>query len=304
MIVTSSTESLLTAPSAVTVSGPRAAAPARRLRPQSDRALISHALAGSAADVELLFRRHWPRAYRAAYLIVHDHAAAEDIAQEAFLAAMRHLREFDRRRRFGPWLGAIVANRAIDWVRARQARRESDREPPELTADVDSPSGSYSEEVVAALAACIPPRRGRPAQTIACALAAPLAGGGAGRGAGPVTGGSDRRTAAGASVRRCARRSCALVAPDVREAAALRRTRRLDGCSRRIDRPPRPLRAGELVASRVVRRRRARRQAGGDRPARPGAVDPRSRSERSTLVFAERVPAGLPVGRRASRGRR
>ena len=68
---------------------------------------------------------HWPRAYRAAYLVVHDSAAAEDIAQEAFLAAVRALDRFDRRRPFGPWLHRIVVNRAIDWSRARALRRES-----------------------------------------------------------------------------------------------------------------------------------------------------------------------------------
>src|ERR1700716_4246657 len=70
-----------------------------RSRPRSEHALIRGALAGSEADLEVLFRRHWPRAYRAAFLIVHDHAAAEDIAQEAFRAAVRRLDRFDRRRR-------------------------------------------------------------------------------------------------------------------------------------------------------------------------------------------------------------
>ena len=51
-------------------------------------AWVRGARAGSAADVEALFRHHWPLAYRAAYLVVHDAAAAEDIAQEAFLAAL------------------------------------------------------------------------------------------------------------------------------------------------------------------------------------------------------------------------
>ena len=55
-----------------------------------------------------------PRAYRAAYLVVHDAAAAEDIAQEAFLSAVRALDAFDRGRPFGPWLHRIVVNRAID----------------------------------------------------------------------------------------------------------------------------------------------------------------------------------------------
>ena len=79
---------------------------------------------GSEAALAELFRLHWRRAHRAAYLVVHDAAAAEDIAQEAFLAAIRNLDRFDRRRPFGPWLHRIVVNRAIDWARARTLRAE------------------------------------------------------------------------------------------------------------------------------------------------------------------------------------
>lgn len=89
-----------------------------------ERAWIRGAQSGSVPDLEALFRHHWPRAYRAAYLVVHDSAAAEDIAQEAFLAAVRGLDRFDRRRPFGPWLHRIVVNRAIDWTRARRLRGE------------------------------------------------------------------------------------------------------------------------------------------------------------------------------------
>ena len=81
---------------------------------------------GSASDLEALFTAHWPRAHRAAYLVVHDSALAEDIAQEAFLAAIRNLDRFDRRRPFGPWLHRIVVNRAIDAARARAIRRETE----------------------------------------------------------------------------------------------------------------------------------------------------------------------------------
>jgi RNA polymerase sigma-70 factor, ECF subfamily len=91
---------------------------------RDERAWIRAAQAGSVSDLEALFRHHWPRAYRAAYLVVHDHAAAEDIAQEAFLAAVRSLDSFDRDRPFGPWLHRIVINRAIDAARAKTARRE------------------------------------------------------------------------------------------------------------------------------------------------------------------------------------
>src|SRR5947208_3552536 len=89
-----------------------------------ERAWVRGAQRGSVSDLESLFRHHWPRAYRAAYLVVHDAAAAEDIAQEAFLSAVRALDRFDRRRPFGPWLHRIVVNRAIDCTRARALRRE------------------------------------------------------------------------------------------------------------------------------------------------------------------------------------
>src|SRR6476659_10726946 len=91
---------------------------------RDERAHVRGAQRGSASDLEALFRMHWPRAFRAAYLVTHDAGAAEDIAQESFLAAIRALDRFDRKRPFGPWLHRIVVNRAIDWSRARTLRRE------------------------------------------------------------------------------------------------------------------------------------------------------------------------------------
>jgi RNA polymerase sigma-70 factor (ECF subfamily) len=128
-------------------------------RPRSEQALIRGAMAGSEADLEALFHRFWPRAYRAAFLIVHDHAAAEDIAQEAFLAAIRRLERFDRRRRFGPWLSTIVINRAIDWTRARTARRETGSEPADTPSPPEVPIGRYSQEVLTALGSLSPEHR-------------------------------------------------------------------------------------------------------------------------------------------------
>ncbi len=136
------------------------AGPARvsreRRRPVPEATLVRDAQRGSRDALEELFRRHWPRAHRAAWLVIHDAAAAEDVAQEAFLAAVRSLDRFDRRRPFGPWLHRIVVNRAIDHARARDVRREV------ASADVLA-SGSAedrpSDEVIAALAALGPEQR-------------------------------------------------------------------------------------------------------------------------------------------------
>jgi RNA polymerase sigma-70 factor (ECF subfamily) len=99
-----------------------------------ERAVVAAAQGGSEAAVEELFRRHWSGTHRAAYLIVRDAAAAEDIAQEAFLSALGALDRFDRRRRFAPWLHRIAVNRAIDWTRARAVRHEVAASEPVLDA--------------------------------------------------------------------------------------------------------------------------------------------------------------------------
>ena len=123
---------------------------------RDERASVRAAQRGSASGIEALFRLHWPRAYRAAYLVVHDAAAAEDIAQEAFLAAVRNLDRFDRKRPFGPWLHRIVVNRAIDWTRARRLRAEA-----ELLDVVAAPeqAGSFDGTLLAALEALPPDHR-------------------------------------------------------------------------------------------------------------------------------------------------
>src|SRR5689334_23581415 len=98
-------------------------------------------------------------AHRAAYLVVHDAGAAEDIAQEAFLAAVRALDRFDRRRPFAPWLHRIVVNRAIDWARARGLRAEVGDAPLAEVAAREPAEARYSEPVAEALLALPPEQR-------------------------------------------------------------------------------------------------------------------------------------------------
>jgi RNA polymerase sigma-70 factor (ECF subfamily) len=130
----------------------------RPLSRRSDAALVRAAQGGSSEAAEELFRRHWPAAHRAAWLVVHDAAAAEDIAQEAFVSALRALDRFDRRRPLAPWLHRIVLNRAIDFSRARALRPETAADalpepaaPPEIA--------EIGDELIAALAALGPEHR-------------------------------------------------------------------------------------------------------------------------------------------------
>jgi RNA polymerase sigma-70 factor (ECF subfamily) len=125
----------------------------------ADAALVRAAQHGSADAVEELFSRHWRAAYRAALLVTGDRAAAEDIAQESFIAALRALPRFDLRRPLRPWLHRIVVNRAIDWSRARAHRGEVAADAALDAAFSDSETGAFGEDIVVALLALAPEQR-------------------------------------------------------------------------------------------------------------------------------------------------
>ena len=123
-------------------------------------ALVRAAQNGSQDAIAELFARHWSQAYRAAFLVTGDGAAAEDIAQEAFLAALRALPSFDARRPLRPWLHRIVVNRAIDFSRARALRNEVGAEAAgEAAAPPAVDRQTLGEDVAAALLRLTPEQR-------------------------------------------------------------------------------------------------------------------------------------------------
>lgn len=71
---------------------------------------------------ESLMRLHNGRLFRVARAIVKNDAEAEDVLQEAYLDAYRHLAEFRGNSRLGTWLVRIVVNRAL--MHRRKHRRD------------------------------------------------------------------------------------------------------------------------------------------------------------------------------------
>ena len=114
-----------------------------------ERSLLKRAKRGDRDAIDELVGSHWDNAYRAALLISRDHQAAEDIAQESFLAALGSLRRFDRRRPFRPWLHRIVTNKAIDHHRSLARRAETLTEMPSPPVSARSDEGIAAELVEA-----------------------------------------------------------------------------------------------------------------------------------------------------------
>jgi RNA polymerase sigma-70 factor, ECF subfamily len=116
--------------------------------------------AAHSGGFEAFYLREYHAVVQLAYALSGSRLAAEDIAQEAFLAAVRAIGRFDRRRPFGPWMHRIVVNRAIDVTRARSLRREVDAAAADSAqAPPDPPSAPLSDDVVAALGELSPEHR-------------------------------------------------------------------------------------------------------------------------------------------------
>lgn len=91
---------------------------------------------GDREAAAALFRRYWRDAWRAAYAVTGRRALADDVAADGFERAFAALDRFDERRPFAPWLHRIVANRALDVLRAeRRMAYEEPLEPADLRAE-------------------------------------------------------------------------------------------------------------------------------------------------------------------------
>ncbi|MCL4684724.1 RNA polymerase sigma factor [Myxococcota bacterium] len=87
----------------------------------SDEEVVARVQAGELALYEILMRRHNQQVYRAVRSILRQESEVEDVVQEAYFSAYRHLAKFEGRARFSTWLVRIAVNAALD-RRRRRAR--------------------------------------------------------------------------------------------------------------------------------------------------------------------------------------
>jgi RNA polymerase sigma-70 factor (ECF subfamily) len=85
-----------------------------------DARLIASARSGDGAAFGELVKRYQRRVYAAALHITGNHSDADDVAQEAFVKAYRHLGMFDGRSEIFTWLYRITVNAALNHLRSQK----------------------------------------------------------------------------------------------------------------------------------------------------------------------------------------
>ena len=100
--------------------------------------LVERVQNGDLGAFDLLVRRYMRRGFSIAYRILGQREDAEDLVQEAFLAALQGIDGFQPGRPFGPWFYRIVVNRGYNAQKAR-ALREVEAIPEDTASPSPSP---------------------------------------------------------------------------------------------------------------------------------------------------------------------
>jgi RNA polymerase sigma-70 factor, ECF subfamily len=122
------------------------------VRTAEESELVRQAIGGSDDAQGELFRRHVARSWQSALMVSGSRTLADDATQDGFLAAFAALDRFDTSRPFGPWVGRIVVNRALNLARgeARSAAATTGAEALEWL-DPDRAENSAVRQALAVL---------------------------------------------------------------------------------------------------------------------------------------------------------
>lgn len=82
--------------------------------------LINACRTGDRTAQFRIYKLYYKAMYNTSLRIVNDTAEAEDVMQEAFLEAFRHLSSYSGEGSFGSWLKRIVVNRSLDCLRKKK----------------------------------------------------------------------------------------------------------------------------------------------------------------------------------------
>jgi RNA polymerase sigma-70 factor, ECF subfamily len=130
--------------------------------PSTESGLIEGARAGDADAWDALVALHMRRAHALALRLLGDPDDAQDLVQDAFIAALRRIDGFEPGRSFAPWLLRIVFNRGLNMRKAR-ARRGTQPVPATTPARSATPlenaERSELRDALAEALATLPERR-------------------------------------------------------------------------------------------------------------------------------------------------
>jgi RNA polymerase sigma-70 factor, ECF subfamily len=110
----------------------------------SDVQLVERALAGDEDACRTLVSRYERSVHNLVVRMLRNPAQAQDVTQDVFIRAFRHLASFDPAHKFSNWILRIARNAAIDAIRRREPEwvpLEAEEGRPSPAASIPAPAG-------------------------------------------------------------------------------------------------------------------------------------------------------------------
>jgi RNA polymerase sigma-70 factor (ECF subfamily) len=82
--------------------------------------LVEKCKQGDPGSYRKLYELYSKAMFNTSYRILNHVAEAEDVLQESFIDAFKHIQTFENRSSFGSWLKQIVVNKSINLIRKRK----------------------------------------------------------------------------------------------------------------------------------------------------------------------------------------
>lgn len=126
---------------------------------QTDEEIIVKYLDGDDGALNLLIQRYIRSIYNFVYRYAKNPQDAEDITQDVFILAWKHIKRFDCQKSFRAWIFTIARNASLNWIKKKkpalfselQAASLHDDDPAEDPFDVADESVVSIEEAMDAL---------------------------------------------------------------------------------------------------------------------------------------------------------
>ncbi len=118
--------------------------------------VIARVQSGDAEAYDILVSKYLRRVVAIAWSITRNAHDAEDLAQEAFVKGFQNIGRFRTSEPFGPWIGRIVTNLALDVMKHRRKFRHEELAETQTAArrddaDVAAMSNDIASRIDAAL---------------------------------------------------------------------------------------------------------------------------------------------------------
>ncbi len=121
-----------------------------------DADLVLRTLAGDRSAFEALVATHLARAQAMARAVLGASPMVDDVVQESLIRAYERLGQLSDPRTFPAWLGTIIRNEAITWLRRAGRARQVDLSHAEIAIGVPPAAANPDSDRVAAAMARLP----------------------------------------------------------------------------------------------------------------------------------------------------